>query len=154
MSAVLAATAVSTPAAGRAGGPEQRGHVQELGRIDVTFPAHGTVLALARRAARSASVTWGSREVRETVLLVLSELLGNAVKAATGGSVSMALSWTARRVRIEVADDSSAEPVARRAQLADEGGRGLWLVEVLAVRWGSHVTSKGKCVWAEVALPG
>lgn len=140
----------------RAGGPEQRCHVTELGRINFTAPAHGTAVAVARHAARAASLAWGNRMpgvAVDAVLLILSELLGNAVKAATGGTVTMLLSWTHRRVRIEVSDDSAQQPIVRRAAPTDEGGRGLWIVDMLAVRWGASTTCSGKCVWAEVALP-
>ena len=61
--------------------------------------------------------------------------------------------WTSRQVRIQVEDGSSALPAARHAAPLDQGGRGLWLVEALAVRWGAFTTDRGKCVWAEVALP-
>jgi len=62
------------------------------------------------------------------------------------------VAWTPRRVRVEVSDDSSRMPVAREAGLGEEGGRGLWLVSQVAVRWGSYRQGQGKCVWAEVAL--
>lgn len=137
----------------RPGGPEQRGQIQERGRVEFTLPVHGAVVAVARHVTRTVSVAWPDRDASESVLLILSELLGNAVKAAGGGTVSLLLSWTARRIRIEVTDGSSRHPVVRRPALTDEGGRGLWIVEQLAVRWGSHRTERGKCVWAEVALP-
>lgn len=145
--------AMTAPVPVRSGSPEQRGQIREQGRIELTLPLHLTVVALARHAAPAASATCGDKNATEAVLLILSELLSNAVKAATGSSITMLLTWTSRRVRIEVADGSSALPVARQAAPADEGGRGLWLVEVLAVRWGSFTTDRGKCVWAEVALP-
>jgi len=34
----------------------------------------------------------------------------------------------------------------------DEGGRGLYLVEQLATRWGSRPTPEGKAVWFELPL--
>lgn len=137
----------------RPGGPGQRGHVVELGALDYVLPASGPVVALARRMARAASRHWPDAGSRDSVLLILSELLGNAVKAAVGPTISLRLSWTARRVRIEVADDNPQLPSSRQPALTDEGGRGLFLVDQLATRWGSHRVGKGKCVWAEVALP-
>ena len=138
----------------RPGGPWQRGSVAELGHVECRLPVHATVVALARQLTRSVSRAWPDKDACDSVLLVLSELLGNAVKAAVGTSVWLRLSWTPRRVRIEVSDDSDAPPVARQAGVTEEGGRGLWLVSQLAVRWGSHPVGHGKCVWAEVALPG
>ena len=137
----------------RPGGPEQRGSVREQGHVECTFPVSGAALAVARQVARAICARWPSRDACEAVLLILSELLGNAVKATSGTTVSMRLSWTARRVRIEVADDNPRAPVARHAGPDEEGGRGLWIVEVIAVRWGSFPFGRGKIVWAEVALP-
>ena len=137
----------------RPGGPWQRGHVVETGSLAYVLPTSGAVVAFARRVARSASRHWPDGRVRDAVLLIVSELLGNAVKAAVWPTVSLRLSWTARRVRIEVGDDDARLPVVRQPALADEGGRGLLLVSQLATRWGSYRVGRGKCVWAEVALP-
>ncbi len=137
----------------RPGGAWQRGHVVDQGSLEYVLPASGAVVAFARRVARSASRHWPDARSRDSVLLIVSELLGNAVKAAVGPTITLRLSWTPRRVRIEVADDSARLPVAKQPALTDEGGRGLLLVSQLATRWGSHRVGSGKCVWAEVALP-
>ena len=34
----------------------------------------------------------------------------------------------------------------------DEGGRGLYLVDQLAIRWGSRPTEDGKAVWFEMPI--
>jgi anti-sigma regulatory factor (Ser/Thr protein kinase) len=137
----------------RPGSPSQRGEVVELGEYEWRLPVHGAVLAVARQYARVACRSWRDREACDAVLLIISELLGNAVKAAAGSCIRLRLAWTHRRVRIEVADDGDALPVARRPDVTEEGGRGLWLVGALAVRWGAFRQGRGKCVWAEVALP-
>ena len=137
----------------RAGSPDERGRVVELGDVEWRLPVHGAVLGLARQYARVACGSWHDREACDAVLLIVSELLGNAVKAAVGSRIRLRLAWTARRVRIEVADDGDTMPVMRQAGPSEEGGRGLWLVGTLAVRWGSFRQGQGKCVWAEVALP-
>ncbi|WP_327324234.1 ATP-binding protein [Streptomyces sp. NBC_01210] len=56
-------------------------------------------------------------------------------------------------LRIEVCDDC---PELARPGLPDpysESGRGLFLVAVLADRYGVEPTAVGKCCWAEIALP-
>ncbi|MYX41053.1 hypothetical protein GTW59_08170, partial [Streptomyces sp. SID89] len=53
----------------------------------------------------------------------------------------------------EVSDPSNTQPRLRRASLADEGGRGLFLVAQLSTRWGSRYGRSGKTIWAELALP-
>ena len=137
----------------RTGTADQRGQVVEQGQFEWTLPVHGTVVAVARQLARTACRSWPDRDTCDAVLLIVSELLGNAVKAAAGTRIRLKVAWTARRVRVEVSDDSSRLPVARQAGLTEEGGRGLWLVSQVAVRWGSFRQGPGKCVWAEVALP-
>ena len=55
-------------------------------------------------------------------------------------------------VWVEVFDPDLRLPRLRTARATDEGGRGLYLVEQLATRWGSRPTSDGKAVWFEVPL--
>ena len=136
----------------RPGSACERGQVVELGEVEWRLPVHGAVLGIARQYARVACGSWRDREACDAVLLIVSELLGNAVKAAAGSRIRLRLAWTSRRIRIEVADDGDTLPVARQAGPTEEGGRGLWLVGALAVRWGSFRQGRGKCVWAEVAL--
>ena len=45
-----------------------------------------------------------------------------------------------------------AAPPAAHGTATDEGGRGLYLVEQLATRWGSRPTTDGKAVWFEIPL--
>ena len=57
-------------------------------------------------------------------------------------------------VWVEVFDPDLRLPRLRTARATDEGGRGLYLVEQLATRWGSRPTPEGKAVWFEVPLDG
>jgi serine phosphatase RsbU (regulator of sigma subunit) len=57
-------------------------------------------------------------------------------------------------VWVEVFDPDLRLPRIRSAGATDEGGRGLYLVEQLATRWGSRPTPEGKAVWFEVPLDG
>ncbi|HEX4834493.1 MAG TPA: SpoIIE family protein phosphatase [Trebonia sp.] len=57
-------------------------------------------------------------------------------------------------VWIEVFDPDLRLPRLRSAGETDEGGRGLYLVEQLATRWGARPTPEGKAVWFEVPLNG
>jgi len=54
----------------------------------------------------------------------------------------------------EVFDPDLRLPRLRSARATDEGGRGLYLVEQLATRWGSRPTPEGKAVWFEIPLDG
>jgi serine phosphatase RsbU (regulator of sigma subunit)/anti-sigma regulatory factor (Ser/Thr protein kinase) len=60
----------------------------------------------------------------------------------------------AEYVWVEVFDPDLRLPRIRSAGATDEGGRGLYLVEQLATRWGSRPTPEGKAVWFEVPLDG
>ncbi len=56
----------------------------------------------------------------------------------------------ASSVWVEVFDPDLRLPRIRTAGETDEGGRGLYLVEQLATRWGSRPTPEGKAVWFEM----
>jgi hypothetical protein len=61
----------------------------------------------------------------------------------------------ASAVWVEVFDADLRLPRIRSAAETDEGGRGLYLVDQLATRWGSRPTKDGKAVWFEVPVgPG
>jgi anti-sigma regulatory factor (Ser/Thr protein kinase) len=61
----------------------------------------------------------------------------------------------AAAVWVEVFDADMRLPRIRSAGENDEGGRGLYLVDQLASRWGSRPTRDGKAVWFEVPInPG
>ena len=53
---------------------------------------------------------------------------------------------------VEVFDSDLRLPRIRSAGETDEGGRGLYLVDQLASRWGSRPTPDGKAVWFELPI--
>ncbi|NEW75905.1 SpoIIE family protein phosphatase [Streptomyces rhizosphaericus] len=94
---------------------------------------------------------WGLDEAAFTAELVLSELITNAIRHATGPIRVQVL--RDRALICEVSDSSSTSPHLRYAATMDEGGRGLFLVAQFAERWGTRYTSDGKVIWAELAIP-
>jgi hypothetical protein len=58
----------------------------------------------------------------------------------------------AAAVWVEVFDTDLRLPRIRSAEETDEGGRGLYLVDQLASRWGSRPTKDGKAVWFEMPI--
>ena len=54
----------------------------------------------------------------------------------------------------EVFDSDLRLPRIRSATENDEGGRGLYLIDQLATRWGSRPTPEGKAVWFEMPISG
>ena len=73
-------------------------------------------------------------------------------RAARGPAREFALRLRrgASSVWVEVFDPDLRLPRIRTAADTDEGGRGLYLVEQLATRWGSRPTPEGKAVWFEM----
>ncbi|MEV8017823.1 ATP-binding protein [Streptomyces sp. NPDC086554] len=97
-------------------------------------------------------------DVADTAVLLLSELMTNAVRhgrVPAGREVGARCVLDGNVFRVEVADASDVLPCPRQAGPDDESGRGLALVELLADAWGSYPRPYGigKTVWIELALP-
>ncbi|MFF5336588.1 SpoIIE family protein phosphatase [Streptomyces sp. NPDC013181] len=106
----------------------------------------------ARRFTARTLRDWSVTEENDTVLLVVSELVTNAV-AHTTGEVRLGLTLTGDRLRITVHDASPRTPVkSATVDWEETGGRGLMLVEAMATAWGSVPLSGGKQVWCDIAL--
>lgn len=102
-----------------------------------------------RRALRDWG--WNETETSEDTLLLVSELLTNASLHAHGCR-ELVLTADEASLRIEVHDGMTTLPVRNRApQRGVPGGRGLFIVERLSDRWGTHVHGTGKAVWAEIS---
>ncbi|MFF4748836.1 SpoIIE family protein phosphatase [Streptomyces sp. NPDC002514] len=102
----------------------------------------------ARRLARRALSRWGMEELSDSVELLVSEVVTNAVRYASR-PVTLRLLRT-DVLRCEVGDDVPQLPRLRQARATDEGGRGLYLVNRMARRWGATRLSTGKVVWFEL----
>ncbi|MFC9479162.1 SpoIIE family protein phosphatase [Streptomyces griseus] len=94
---------------------------------------------------------WGLTELSMTTELIVSELVTNAIRYASG-PVRLRLLFQSA-LTCEVSDASNTSPRLRHARTTDEGGRGLFLVAQLAHRWGTRYTPRGKIIWAEQPLP-
>ncbi|MEO3766213.1 ATP-binding protein [Streptomyces sp. B8F3] len=114
---------------------------------------HPGCVALARSQVRKAVAGWGLVGVEERAVLVVSELVTNAVVHARvpGREVGTRFVRLDCGVRIEVHDASDTRPVPRAPD--DNGGFGLHLVEQFADRWGVAERAIGKTVWAVVVDP-
>ena len=137
----------------RVGGPAQRGTVAEHGSVEFRYPLDPASVRVARRVVAGVCRFWRAGDACDTATLAVSELVGNSVRAGAGEEVRLRLSWTPRRLRVEVCDESPDTPRLGQPDATAESGRGLWIVSQLAVRWGTQVQTHGKCVWAEIALP-
>lgn len=89
--------------------------------------------------------------------LCVSELLTNALAHLGNGTpVTLRVTGRAARTRVELTDpDPRAWPVLREATGDDESGRGLALLDALALQWGVIQGPGSKTVWCELELdPG
>jgi serine phosphatase RsbU (regulator of sigma subunit)/anti-sigma regulatory factor (Ser/Thr protein kinase) len=120
-----------------------------IARWDV--PTDPAAVGTVRNGANDQLAAWGLDELSFTTELILSELVTNAIRYATGPiDVRLLLD---RSLICEVADTSSTSPHLRYAATTDEGGRGLFLVAQLGERWGTRYTTTGKIIWVEQRLP-
>jgi anti-sigma regulatory factor (Ser/Thr protein kinase) len=86
------------------------------------------------------------------VELCVTELDGNVIRhVGEGTPVRVGVSQVGGRIRVEVTDsDPRVLPVLLNAVEGDEAGRGLALLDALAVRWGVEQGAEGKTVWCEL----
>jgi PAS domain S-box-containing protein len=114
------------------------------------LPADPAIVSHARALAVSQLEQWGLDELTPTTELIVSELVTNAIRHASG---PYRLKLIRHQVLVcEVSDTSNSFPRMRYALTTDEGGRGLYLVAQLARRWGTRFTTDGKLTWAEQEL--
>jgi anti-sigma regulatory factor (Ser/Thr protein kinase) len=98
----------------------------------------------------------------EPALVLVSELVTNAVQASARiaprdpgrlQTIAISLHIGDGSLVAEVWDACPAVPALLQADVADDRGRGLALVDCLADAWGHRRTEGGKVVWCKVTLP-
>jgi PAS domain S-box-containing protein len=118
---------------------------------DWRLPREPRSVGRARELARAQLVAWSLEPLVDTVELLVSELVTNAMRYGEG-EIRLRLLLD-RTLVCEVWDAGLVQPRRRRARDTDEGGRGLQLVGLLSAAWGSRRTPHGKTVWFELGLP-
>jgi hypothetical protein len=145
---------------------------QELVRTQ-EWPLHSYVVLqalpvfvrAARLHARDTLQQWQMAALADTVELLVSEIVTNAIRASAGLPPGQPKNGRAPRVRIwltsdrrsvlvQVWDGDHNHAIRQDAGLDAEAGRGLLLVEALSTRWGCHRPDgqDGKIVWAVCAV--
>ncbi|WP_084729753.1 SpoIIE family protein phosphatase [Streptacidiphilus neutrinimicus] len=114
-------------------------------------PEDPAAVAEVRAKAARQLHRWNLDDLAFTTELILSELITNAIRHASG-PITVRLLRT-RSLVCEVSDGSSTAPHVRYAASTDEGGRGLFLVAHMSERWGTRYTDRGKIIWTEQRLP-
>lgn len=124
-------------------------------RVTWTFPADPGAVGAARSTVRAQLRGWGLDGVGDLVALLVSELVTNALRHATGpiGVSLLRPSGLDRILRVEVSDPLPEFPHERVPRPEDEGGRGLQLVARTTRRWGTRPGDAGKTVWFELTVP-
>jgi anti-sigma regulatory factor (Ser/Thr protein kinase) len=119
-------------------------------RITLAEGLHAPAQARAWVGARLPQI---SRQVRDDALLVVSELVTNAVRHGSP-EIVVALSVSSDRVRVSVQDGNDTLPAvpATPPSMERPTGRGLLIVSATASDWGVERLpgSPGKRVWAEL----
>lgn len=118
-------------------------------------------VSCARHHARQLLWDCGLKELIESVELVVSEIVTNAVRASGGldeshppvGTMPIVRLWLsveADAVLVLVWDASPLKPERQVLALDVDSGRGLLLVEMFSAAWGSFelANEPGKVVWA------
>lgn len=115
-------------------------------------PASARYARLYVREATAYQEPSATTDALDTLELLASELVTNAIVYGTdaGGSLRVVVDASPGRCRIEVHDSRRRVPVVRPASVERSSGRGLFLVEAMAARWGVADRPDGKVVWAVV----
>jgi sigma-B regulation protein RsbU (phosphoserine phosphatase) len=121
--------------------------------VAATLAAQGRSPAAARRVVQGALVSAGLGVMLDDALLLVTELVTNAVVHA-GTDIELHVEIGVDSARIEVVDHSAgALPVLRgEPESAREGGRGIFLLDALAQEWGTRHFPGGKSVWFSLGL--
>ncbi|MPY63112.1 ATP-binding protein, partial [Streptomyces spongiae] len=116
------------------------------------LPADPALVAEARKTTTRQLGDWGLEHLAFTTELVVSELVTNAIRHATG-PIRLRLILD-RTLICEVFDGGPTAPHLRHPRTTDEGGRGLFLIAQFTQSWGTRFLPEGKVIWAEQSLTG
>ncbi len=121
---------------------------------DVRLPSLPESAWVARRLTQYVLMNqWGlGPQLTEHAVLLVSELVGNAVRHTGARVFALRLQKGRGRIRVEVRDPSRGLPCLMPVHELDTSGRGLFLVDKLADRWGADLAPRGKTTWFEMRV--
>ena len=118
------------------------------------FPAEPASAGEARRFVLTALAETGVAGLSDTAMLLVSELVSNAVLHA-GTPIEVDLEIDDGSMRLEVHDGSDQMPVRKNYSTLSGTGRGLRMVERMATAWGADAEADGgKVVWCRIDADG
>lgn len=120
-------------------------------RALIDIPASTAGPAAARGVVRALLPSWGLKGLVDPAELVVSELVTNAYRHAPG-IPTFVLEVTRRThgLTVSVADESDVRPVVRALDRDQPSGRGMRVIEAVAVAWGVEDVHGGKRVWVDL----
>ncbi len=93
-----------------------------------------------------------SPQLAEYAVLLVSELVGNAVRHTGAQYFGLRMERRRGMIRIGVRDPSRGLPCLMPVAEMDVSGRGLFLVDKLSDRWGVDLLPRGKITWFEMRI--
>ncbi|WP_267593894.1 SpoIIE family protein phosphatase [Carbonactinospora thermoautotrophica] len=120
-----------------------------------TFEPESRSVAEARRFVRKTLTEWGALDAVDDAVLLVSELVTNAVVHAGTRTDVTCLRYEGG-IQIEVEDRYPARELPLYIPEQDsghEGGRGLYLSAMVASAWGVDYSRTSKRVWFRLDLP-
>ena len=121
----------------------------------VTVPHERSSVRAARHAlAYELAANGIETPMRDDAILVLSELVSNAIKHAEplpSGDISVSWALHQDRLHLEITDGGAlTRPQAAAAAVSSLGGRGLDIVRTICSEWGVTEDGNAVTVWADL----
>ena len=132
--------------------------------LQLTLPPCGQPVRLARQVTREVLTAWRLAHVQETAVLLVSELVTNAVRdAASTSAITLELQVVHTWLRIDAYRCPPGPAMPRTTGESDQPGSGFALVDCLAGKWAwiawpargeVRETLTGETAWAELDVHG
>ena len=121
----------------------------------VTVPhARSSVIAARHALADELAAKGVETPMRDDAVLVLSELVSNAIKHAAplpSGVICVCWALQQDRLHLEITDGGGlTRPQAAVAAVSSLGGRGLDIVRTICSEWGVTEDGNAVTVWADL----
>ncbi|MFF9070764.1 ATP-binding protein [Streptomyces sp. NPDC014735] len=121
------------------------------------FPCEPSTAETGRNVVRDVLGIWHLDDLADRAELIIAELIANASRHTRCPEIRLVVGRpSSTRVRVGIVDEEPSRlPVLSHAGDEDESGRGLFLIDAVADRWGCDLQSsgrrlRGKEVWAEL----